>query len=120
MCVCVCVCVEVWGGGGDFSVLYGFNPAEICIVFSPTSEFQKKGNCSSSYVSSTEVDLEDEDPMWLPFLCMELHACCILLLETSQNNSTQEMRLHLVHCFESETTTISTLQKASTDLPCQC
>ena len=35
--------------------------------------------------------------------CMELHACCILLLETSQNNSTQEMRLHLAHCFESET-----------------
>ena len=49
-------------------VLYGFNPAEVYITFSPTSELQNeanKGDCSFQYVSSTEGDLEDEDPVWL-------------------------------------------------------
>ena len=66
--VCVCTC---GGGGRYFSVLYGFNPAEVCIIFSPTSELQNEanvGNCSSQYVSSTEGDLEDEDPVWLASL----------------------------------------------------
>ena len=67
--MCVCVCVEVWGGGGEvFQYCMASTQLKYVLFFSPTSEFQKKGNCSSSYVSSTEVDLEDEDPMWLPFL----------------------------------------------------
>ena len=40
--VSACTCAEV--GGGYFSVLYGFNPAEICIVFFlPHQNFKRKG-----------------------------------------------------------------------------
>ena len=45
--VCACTCAEV--GGGYFSVPYGFNPAEVCIVF--FSHIQMKQRKATAHLS---------------------------------------------------------------------